>query len=201
MVRLELRKGASAPARGPAAAFVGADADLPWAAARCSWSACAAGGTRLILVEKSAHAEFRRLLAQNVKELEAAALPDEAAAAAVEERIKDAVARGARLWAGGGRTGASLPAALLENVPADSSLLRADAPGPVAALAAVESPERALDRLAAAGGPAAVFTNDLTFVHRAFERLSLDVLFVNDVPRPADPGEERVELRATVVKP
>ncbi len=127
-----------------AAVLVASDADLPLAAARCAWGACAdaaRGGSavRRIYVEKEAREEFRKLLRQNVQELKLGAagdagvdvgpLSDEAAAAAVEERLKEAVARGARLWAGGPRRGALLPPALVENAPADARLCAEDFDG------------------------------------------------------------------------
>ncbi|HEX4047476.1 MAG TPA: aldehyde dehydrogenase family protein, partial [Elusimicrobiota bacterium] len=111
-------------------------------------------------------------------------LIDEAAAIRVEEWIKEAVGRGAKLWAGGNRKGDFLPPALLENAPADCRLSCEEAFGPVATLEAFDSRERALDRLAEGryGLQAGIFSNDLAFVHRAFERLSVGGLIVNDVP-------------------
>jgi aldehyde dehydrogenase (NAD+) len=184
---------------GNAGVFVGADADLPWAAARCAWGAYAYSGqtcisVQRIVVEKSVHAEFRKLLVQNIQELKSGdpsdektdvgPLIDEASAARVEQWIKEAVARGAKLWTGGNRSGAFLPPALLENVPADAKLSCEEAFGPVATLEAVDSRERALDKLAEGryGLQAGIFTNDLAFVHRAFERLPVGGLVVNDVP-------------------
>ncbi len=184
---------------GNAGVFVGADADLPWAAARCAWGAFSYSGqtcisVQRIVVEKSVHAEFRRLLVQNIQELKSGdpadeqtdvgPLIDEAAAIRVEEWVKEAVARGAKLWAGGPRQGAFVPPALLENAPADCRLSCEEAFGPVATLEAFDSRERALDRLAEGryGLQAGIFTNDLGFVHRVFDRLSVGGLIVNDVP-------------------
>ena len=184
---------------GNAGVFVGADADLPWAAARCAWGAYAYSGqtcisVQRIVVEKSIHSEFRKLLVQNIQELklgdpadettDVGPLIDEASAARVEEWIKEAVAGGAKLWAGGNRTGALLPPALLENAPASCRLSCEEAFGPVATLEAFDSRERALDCLAEGryGLQAGIFSNDLAFVHRAFDRLSVGGLIVNDVP-------------------
>ena len=223
---------------GNAGVFVGADADLAWAAARCAWGAYAYSGqtcisVQRILVEKTVHAEFRRLLVQNISELktgdpadestDVGPLIDEAAAARVEEWIQEAVARGAKLWAGGSRRGAFLPPALLENAPLDCRLSCEEAFGPVATLEAFDSRERALDRLAEGryGLQAGIFSNDLGFVHRAFDRVPVGGLIVNDVPTyradaapyggTRDSGlgregvrwaiEEYTERRTLVVKP
>lgn len=188
--RVKIRSAAGG--KPGAGVFVDAGADLPWAAARCAWSAYAdrsASAVRRIYADTSVHAEFRRLLVRNIQELKSgepsnpetdvAPLPDEASAAALENVLKDAVARGARLWAGGPRKGALLPPALVEGVPEDSPLALGAAAGPAAALDAEGSRERALDRLSALGR-AAVFTNDLGFAERVRERLPGAVL--NDVP-------------------
>ena len=109
---------------------------------------------------------------------------DEMSAMRVEKWLKEAVDRGARLWAGGPRQGAFLPPALVENAPADCALSFEEAFGPVALLEAVESREAALDKIGASryGLQAGIFTNDMKLVHRAFDRLPVGGLIVNDVP-------------------
>lgn len=184
---------------GNAAVFVGRDADLAWAAARCAWGAyCYSGQTCIsvqrIFVEQEVHAEFRRLLVENIKCLvvgdpsdektDVGPLIDEKSAIRVEEWLKDAVGRGAKLWAGGPRKGSLIPPSLLEGVPADCRLSCEEAFGPVAMLDAVTSREDALERMAASryGLQAGLFTNDLAFIHRAFELLPVGGVIVNDIP-------------------
>jgi acyl-CoA reductase-like NAD-dependent aldehyde dehydrogenase len=184
---------------GNAAVFVGKDADLPWAAARCAWGAYAYSGqtcisVQRIYVEQDVHSEFRRLLVDNIKEMkvgeptdegtDVGPMIDEKSAIRVEEWLKEAVGRGAKLWAGGPRKGAFIPPSLLEGVPADCRLSCEEAFGPVATLDAVTSREDALDRMANSryGLQAGIFTNDLAFIHKAFERLPVGGLIVNDIP-------------------
>lgn len=184
---------------GNASVFVGKDADLPWAAARCAWGAyCFSGQTCIsvqrIFVEAEVHAEFRRLLVENIKLLvvgdpldentDVGPLIDEKSAIRVEEWLKEAVAKGAKLWAGGPRNGLVIPPSLLEGVPAGCRLSREEAFGPVATLDAVSSREEALERMAGTryGLQAGVFTNDFAFIQRAFERLPVGGLIVNDIP-------------------
>ncbi|MBI2386402.1 MAG: aldehyde dehydrogenase family protein [Elusimicrobia bacterium] len=184
---------------GNAAVFVGKDADLPWAAARCAWGAfCYSGQTCIsvqrIFVEKEVHAEFRRLLVENVKLLvigdpadektDIGPLIDDRSALRVEEWLKEAVGKGAKLWTGGPRAGRLIPPSLLEGVPADCRLSCEEAFGPVATLDAVDSREEALERMAASryGLQAGIFTNDLAFIQRAFDRLPVGGLIVNDIP-------------------
>lgn len=184
---------------GNAAVFVGNDADLPWAAARCAWGAFYYSGqvcisVQRIYVEQLVHAEFRRLLVENIKLLvigdpmdektDIGPLIDERTAIRVEEWLKEAVARGAKLWTGGPRNGLVIPPSLLEGVPADCKLSCEEAFGPVATLDAVTSREDALDRMANSryGLQAGLFTNDLAFIHKAFDRLPVGGLIVNDIP-------------------
>jgi acyl-CoA reductase-like NAD-dependent aldehyde dehydrogenase len=189
------------------AALVAADADLPLAAALCARGA-REGSVRRVYVEKPAREELRRLLVDNLREMAPGALADENAAAAVEERLKEAVARGARLWAGGPRRGALLPPALVENAPADARLAAEDFAAPVVLLEAADSRADALERLAAfadGGRRAAIFTNDLALILRAFERLKVGALIVNDVSGADREGarpalEARRESRTLVMR-
>lgn len=184
---------------GNAAVFVAKDADLAWAAARCAWGAFYYSGqvcisVQRIYVEKIVHEEFRRLLVQNIKELvigdpkdektDIGPLIDEKSAIRVEEWLKEAVGKGAKLWTGGPRNGLTIPPSLLEGVPADCKLSCEEAFGPVATLDAVDSKEEALDRInnSRYGLQAGLFTNDLAFVNRAFERLAVGGIIVNDIP-------------------
>lgn len=184
---------------GNAAVFVGKDADLPWAAARCAWGAFYYSGqvcisVQRIFVEKEVHAEFRRLLVENIKLLvigdpadektDIGPLIDEKTAIRVEEWLKEAVGKGAKLWTGGPRQGKVIPPSLLEGVPADCRLSCEEAFGPVATLDAVDSREEALERMANTrfGLQAGVFTNDFAFIQRAFDRLPVGGLIVNDIP-------------------
>ena len=184
---------------GNAAVFVAKDADLPWAAARCAAGGYSYAGqtcihVQRIFVEKEVLPEFRKLLVENIKLLVAGdpadektdvgPVIDEAAAARIEEWLKDAVARGGTLWAGGERKGRLIPPALVEGVPADCRLSREEVFGPVVTLEAVESREAALDKMndSRYGLQAGVFTNDLAFVQRAFARLDFGGIVVNDIP-------------------
>ncbi len=184
---------------GNAAVFVAKDADLAWAAARCAWGAFYYSGqvcisVQRIFVEKEVHAEFRRLLVENIKGLvvgdpsdetvDIGPLIDEKSAARVEEWLKEAVAKGAKLWTGGPRNGLTIPPSLLEGVPADAKLSCEEAFGPVATLDAVASKEEALDRINASkyGLQAGLFTNDLAFVQRAYQVLEVGGVIVNDIP-------------------
>jgi aldehyde dehydrogenase (NAD+) len=181
---------------GNAAVFVAKDADLPWAAARCAAGGYSYAGqtcihVQRVYVEKDALPEFRKLLVANIKELVAGdpadektdvgPVIDEAAAKRIEEWLKEAVAAGGKLWAGGERQGKLIPPALVEGVPASCKLNKEEVFGPVVTLEAVDSKEQALDKMndSRYGLQAGVF---LAFVQRAFSRLDFGGIIVNDIP-------------------
>ena len=184
---------------GNAGVYVASDADLAWAAARCAWGAYAFSGqvcisVQRIFVDKGVHEECRRLLVANIKELmigdpaaettDIGPLIDEPSAVRIEEWLKEAVGRGAKLWAGGPRSGLVIPPSLVEGAPADCKVSCEEAFGPIATLEAVDSRQKALERLADTkyGLQTGIFTNDLHFAHEAFDRLDVGGLIINDIP-------------------
>lgn len=184
---------------GNAPVFVAADADLPWAAARCAAGGYSYAGqtcihVQRIYVEQGVLPEFRKLLVSNIRELVAGdpgdektdvgPVIDESAARRIEEWLKEAVGAGGKLWAGGERRGRLIPPALVEGVPASCKLSTEEVFGPVVTLEAVGSKEEALEKMNASryGLQAGVFTNDLAFVQRAFARLDFGGVIVNDIP-------------------
>ena len=184
---------------GNAGAFIAADADLPWAAARCAWGAYYYSGqvcisVQRILVEKSVAKEFRELLLANIAELKVGdpskddtdlgPLIDAKSADRVQAWIDEAVQGGATVLAGGKRDGDTIPATLVENAPASCKLSCEEAFGPVATLEVVDSKERAFDLLASGsyGLQAGLFTNDLRSVLAAWGRIPVGGLIVNDIP-------------------
>ncbi|EPX56231.1 Delta-1-pyrroline-5-carboxylate dehydrogenase [Cystobacter fuscus DSM 2262] len=109
---------------------------------------------------------------------------DEPAARRLQGWIERAVARGARVLAGGGRRGALLEATVLEGVPADEPLSAEEAFGPVVLL----EPFRAFDEAVRAvndgryGLQAGLFTNELSKAMRAWDELEVGGVIVGDVP-------------------
>ncbi|MBF5044530.1 aldehyde dehydrogenase family protein [Aggregicoccus sp. 17bor-14] len=111
-------------------------------------------------------------------------LIDEPAARRLEGWIAQAVARGARVLAGGGRKGALLEATVLEGVPADEPLSAQEAFGPVLLLQPFDDFDAALAELNAGryGLQAGLFTQDLTKALRAWDELEVGGVVVGDVP-------------------
>ncbi|HZI11924.1 MAG TPA: aldehyde dehydrogenase family protein, partial [Myxococcus sp.] len=109
---------------------------------------------------------------------------DEPAARRLEGWIQRAVARGARVLAGGGRRGALLEATVLEGVPTDEPLCAEEAFGPVVLLQPFTAFEDALRELNAGryGLQAGLFTHDLSRAMRVWDELEVGGVIVGDVP-------------------
>lgn len=100
----------------------------------------------------------------------------------VESMIRDAVAGGAKVLAGGGRRGAVVEPTVLADVPSGCGLDCNEAYGPVVGLYRVASLDEAIARANETefGLHAAVFTNDLKAAFEALRRLNVGGVIVND---------------------
>jgi len=151
-------------------------------------------GVQRIYVHRSNYEALRDRLAADVAKLRMGnprdegvfigPMIDEAAARRVEAWIADAVAAGAKVLAGGARSGNLLPATLLEGVPHDSALYREEAFGPVAAIEPFDDYADALSRVndSMFGLQAGVFTGDLAHAMQAWDRLEVGGVIVGDIP-------------------
>ncbi|GIX36298.1 MAG: dehydrogenase [Lysobacteraceae bacterium] len=147
-----------------------------------------------ILVHDAIYDRFREALTAAVRRLRMGDPRDEdtfigpmisaSEAARLETWIGNAVRRGARLLCGGRREGAMHEATLLEEVPRDSELHCEEAFGPVAALYRFTDFDAALDEINASrfGLQAGLFTHDLRRAMRAWDRLEVGGVVINDVP-------------------
>jgi acyl-CoA reductase-like NAD-dependent aldehyde dehydrogenase len=181
-----------------------ADADLDYAVDAAAFGAYLHQGqicmsARRLLVEAPIAEAFVDALAAKTAALKAGdpAEPDtiigplinEAALATVAGRVQDAVARGARVLAGGDRVGRCYQATLLADVPADSELARLETFGPVAAVEVVADAEAAVRRAndTPYGLAAGVLTGDPDRGLALAERLQSGIVHVNDQPVHDEP--------------
>ena len=97
--------------------------------------------------------------------------------------IQGAVAAGGTLLCGGKRDGAMLEATLLENVPRDTDAVREEAFGPLAILSKFTEWDAALAEVndSKFGLQAGLFTRDLHKVMKAWDKLEVGGVCVNDV--------------------
>jgi acyl-CoA reductase-like NAD-dependent aldehyde dehydrogenase len=111
-------------------------------------------------------------------------LIDEASAKRLDDWIAEAVARGARVLCGGARERNRFEATVLENVPRDAKINRLEAFGPVTLLAPFDGFDAALASVNDSdyGLQAGVFTDSLSHATRAWDRLDVGGVVVNDIP-------------------
>jgi glyceraldehyde-3-phosphate dehydrogenase (NADP+) len=109
---------------------------------------------------------------------------DEAAARRVEEWLEEARAAGARVVVGGPRRDAIIPPTVLTGVPPHCRIAREEAFAPTVNVEPVADFDAAVAAVndSAFGLQCGVFTRDLSHTFRAFERLVVGAVIVNDAP-------------------
>lgn len=147
-----------------------------------------------ILAHRSLYDELRERLRAAVEQLQVGDPHDEATfvgpiiseddAKRIEERVKSALTAGGRLICGGRRDGVLYAPTLLENVPRDHELVREEIFGPVAVLSSFEDFDDALAQVndSRFGLQAGIFTHDIRRIKRAWDRLEVGGVIINDVP-------------------
>ena len=102
----------------------------------------------------------------------------------IERWVASAVEAGGTLLCGGGRTGNTISATLLEDVDADQSVVAEEVFGPVAVLSRFSSFDAALDTVndSTFGLQAGIFTRDIYRAHRAWDELDVGGVVIGDVP-------------------
>ena len=182
---------------GNAAAIVRHDADLVRAAKRLAVGAFAYAGQVCIKVQRIVVEApvWDRFVAAFLAEVDALGVGDPsleattigpvidaAAAVRIEAWVNEALDRGATALRRGTRTGTLLGATVLTDVPRDTRAFAEEIFGPVVVLERAASFDAALESVNASryGLQAALFTNELSAVRRAFHELEVGGLIVND---------------------
>jgi acyl-CoA reductase-like NAD-dependent aldehyde dehydrogenase len=181
-----------------------ADADLDYAVDASAFGAYLHQGqicmsARRIIVERPIADEFVQRLARKAAGLKAGdpkepdtiigPLINAQALATVKARVDDAVAKGARVLAGGEAVGPCYRATLLADVPEDCELARVETFGPVAAVEVAESAEDAVRRANATayGLAAGILTRDADKGFALAQALESGIVHVNDQPVHDEP--------------
>jgi acyl-CoA reductase-like NAD-dependent aldehyde dehydrogenase len=174
-----------------------ADADLEYAVNASAFGAFLHQGqicmsARKVLVERSIADAFTEKLAAKANTLKAGdpkepdtiigPLINEAAVSMVKERVDEAVAKGAKVLAGGEAVGACYRATVLTDVPADSDFAKFETFGPVLAVEVVDSAEEAIARANATpyGLSAAIMTQDTDRGFALAQQIESGIVHVND---------------------
>lgn len=193
------RKRVTLELGGNAACIVDAGADLRRAAERITFGAFYQSGqscisVQRVLAHRSLYAELRAALLERAARLKAGNPLDESTdlgplisendAKRVEQWVAEAAAGGAKVLCGGSRSGAFYAATWLENVDPAARVSCGEVFGPVATLAPFDDFDEALAlaNRSEFGLQAGVFTRDLAHAWRAFDRLEVAGVVINDVP-------------------
>jgi acyl-CoA reductase-like NAD-dependent aldehyde dehydrogenase len=184
--------------------IVRGDADLDFAVAAAAFGAFLHQGqicmsARRIIVERSVSDEFVSRLAEKTSRLKTGDPKDpdtiigplisEHAVELVKGRVEDAVAKGAKVVAGGEADGRCFQATLLTEVPEEAELSHVETFGPVAAIEVVDSDDEAIERANATtyGLTSGVITNDAEKGLELARRIQAGVVHVNDQPVGDEP--------------
>lgn len=182
---------------GNGAVIVHSDANLEYAAERCSFGGFLRAGQACISVQRlyvhrSVADEFTRLFLERVSRLTignplddgtvVGCLVDDTSAGKAVELIEEARSAGATVLCGGGRDGRLVEPTLLANVPRDLRVCTNEAFAPIVVIEPYDDVDEAI-RISDSspyGLQAGLFTNDVRIINRAFERLEVGALIVND---------------------
>ena len=183
---------------GNAAVVVDNDADLDHALERIIFGAFYQSGqscigVQRIIIHADIYDQFRDMLVAKTKTLKSGdpknretfigPMISEKEATRLDGWIKGAVEAGGTLLCGGKRDGAMLEATLLENVPRNTDAVREEAFGPLAILSRFTDWDAALAEVndSKFGLQAGLFTRDLHKVMKAWDKLDVGGVCVNDV--------------------
>lgn len=183
---------------GNGAVIVHEDANLDYVAERCAFGGFLRAGQACISVQRLfVHTAVYDALAEKLLAKIAAlttgnpldestlvgGLIDEGAAANAMSLIDEARAAGATVLCGGTREGTVVAPTLLADVPLELRVCTDEAFAPIVVLQRYEDVDRAIEIANSSrfGLQAGLFTNDIRIIQRAFERLEVGALIVNDV--------------------
>ena len=183
---------------GNGAVIVHEDANIPYAAERCAVGGFIRAGQACISVQRlyvhtSVYDAFVEAFLAKIGTLKSGnpldddtvvgGLIDDNAADKAVRLIEDARARGATILCGGTREGRIVTPTLVTGATEDMPISCEEAFAPIVVLSRYDDVDEAI-RLAndsPFGLQAGIFTNDIRIINRAFERLEVGGLIVNDV--------------------
>jgi len=183
---------------GNGAVVVHSDANLDYAAERCAFGGFLRAGQACISVQRlyaheSVYEQLKERLLERIAGLRTGnpldpdtivgGLIDESAAEKAMSLVDEARAAGAEVLCGGTREGTVVAPTLLVGSAEEQRVCAEEAFAPIVALSAYSDVDEVLERVNASrfGLQAGLFTNDIRIINRAFERLEVGALIVNDV--------------------
>ena len=184
---------------GNAGVIVHDDADIAYAAERVAWGGFSYAGQSCISVQRvyissSVYEDFVDDLIPRVKaqvlgdpldeKTDVGPMIDLGAAARLETWIKEAMAGGAEVLAGGSRKGTMFEPTVLASLQEDMAVSCQEAFGPIVGLFPYKDVHQAIRSVDNSdfGLQAGLFTNNTKIIQEAFEEIEVGGLMVNDVP-------------------
>lgn len=184
---------------GNAGAIVHGDADLDYAARRCTVGAFAYAGqvcisVQRIYVQKDVFSDFKERYLKNCKALrlgdpldettDVGPMIEEAAAVRTEAWVKEAVAQGAKALIGGKRNGNFFEPTVLTDTKPSMRVCGEEVFAPVVTLEPYERFEDAIEEINRGlwGLQTGVFTKDMGRIFYAYEKLHVGGVIGNDIP-------------------
>jgi glyceraldehyde-3-phosphate dehydrogenase (NADP+) len=192
------RKRVTLELGGNAAVIVNEDADVEYAAERVAWGGFSYAGQTCISVQRvyvheHVYDRFVSELVRRVEELkvgdpldpatDVGPLIDTANADRVEEWLEEAKAAGAEVLTGGERDGRVWRPTVLAGAGAELRVSCQEVFAPLLTVTAFDDVDEAIDsaRRSEFGLQGGIFTNDLRVIEKAFDRIEVGGLIVNDV--------------------
>ncbi len=193
------RKKVTLELGGNAGVIVEGDADVEYAATRCTVGAFSNAGqvcisVQRIYVKREVFGVFKEAFLKNAAGLrmgdpldestDIGPMIDERSARRAEEWVKEAVRDGAVLVAGGGRRGGFMEPTVLTGTRPSMKVCTEELFAPVVTLESYDDFEEALTAINSSrfGLQAGVFTNDMKKVFKAYDTLDVGAVVVNDAP-------------------
>jgi acyl-CoA reductase-like NAD-dependent aldehyde dehydrogenase len=184
---------------GNASAIVCEDADFKWAIPRIINGGFVYAGQicisiQHVLIHQSRYEEARKLLIEQTESCPFGDPMDEkvvsgpmisgSAADKVESFIKEAVDKGAKILAGGGRKRNLIEPTLMEAVPENTKLFAEEVFGPVMTIRTFKDLDEAISIVNKSqyGIHAGIFTHDIRSAEKAFRDIEVGGVIVNDYP-------------------
>jgi acyl-CoA reductase-like NAD-dependent aldehyde dehydrogenase len=192
------RKRVTLELGGNAAVIVHADADVEYAAERIAWGGFTNSGQTCISVQRiyvhdSIYDRFTKLLVEKVEQLkvgdpldedvDVGPVIDSSNADRIDEWLDEAKQAGAEVLTGGEREGSVWRPTVLANLRDDLRVSCEEVFAPLVGVNKYTDVESAIDAAARSefGLQGGLFTNDVRVIERAFDRIDVGGLMVNDV--------------------
>ena len=184
---------------GNAGVIVHSDSDIEYAAKRCVMGSFAYSGqvcisVQRIYVHKKVFEEFIKYFKEETDKLVIgdpldpnttfSVMIDEENSLRVDQWVNEAIKSGAKVITGGKREKAFYPPTALTNVPVEEKVVCHEVFGPIVIIEPYENYSQALELVENSdfGLQAGVFTQDISHILEAYDKINAGGIMINDVP-------------------